>query len=178
MRTHFGTEAGDGNHRSSIFRLHTGRSFINANLAPEISSWGSITGDKAVLSTERSLEQEVSKYLSNLYVVLIDIPGVSDKNNDRAYVEQNLIALLSNKCRPLDPPSSEWLGLYSDKREIRKSGLWNVNHVEQRFDPNFLEVLNYYVSSTIGINPKPNKPLAPAGWQARARENILQLAFF
>ena len=40
MRTHFGTAAGEGNHRSSIFRLHAGRSLINARLVTAIDSLG------------------------------------------------------------------------------------------------------------------------------------------
>jgi hypothetical protein len=177
LRTHFGTGTGDGNHRSSIFRLHTGRSLINAKLSPELTSWGTPSSEgKDVPLSERKLEQAVSKYLAELYVLLIDVPGASDKGNDRAYIEQNLIALLSNKCSPLDPPSFNWLGLSSDKREIRKSGLWNVNHVEQNFDPGYLEVLNYYVSSTIGAKPQPKQQLAPANWQARIRDDTRQLS--
>lgn len=175
LRTHFGTEAGHGNHRSSIFRLHAGRSFMNAELAPKLASWGAPSEDKSASVLEYELEQTVSKYLAELYVLLIDVPGVSDKSNDRSYLEQNLIALLSNKCSPLDPPSFNWLGLNSDKREIRKSGLWNVNHVEQNFDPSFLEVLNYYVSSTMGAKPQPGKQLAPADWQARIRDDARQM---
>jgi hypothetical protein len=134
MRTHLGTSAGEGNHRSSIFRLHVGRSVLNADLAPGVHTWGSSSASKEALLKERGLEKLVSDYLSRLQVVLIDIPGISDKANDRSYIEQNLIAVLSNRCKPLDPPSYQWLGNHSDKREIRKSGLWNVNHVEQRFD--------------------------------------------
>jgi hypothetical protein len=176
MRTHFGTGSGEGNHRSSIFRLHAGRSLINAKLAPAIESWGTSTADKAALLAERELEQAVSKYLGELYVLLISVPGESDKSNDRAYLEQNLISLLSNACRPLDPPSCEWLGLKSAKREIRKSGLWNVNHVEQRYDPTYLAVLDYYASLTVGAKPIPRKQLAPRGWQAFARDDAHQLA--
>lgn len=177
IRTHFGTASGDGNHRSSIFRLHTGRSLINAHLAPAIESWGVSAADKSKLYTERGLEQAVSKYLGELFVLFIAVPGPPDKNNDRAYLEQNLIALLSNGCKPLDPPSCEWLGLNSAKQEIRKSGLWNVNHVEQRFDPNFLDILCYYVSMTAGIMPVPPKQLAPRDWHARARDDTRQLTF-
>jgi hypothetical protein len=176
MRTHFGTITGEGNHRSSIFRLHTGQSLINAKLAPAINSWGSSHSDKAAPLAERELEKAVSKYLGELYVLLISVPGESDKGNDRAYLEQNLIALLSNDCRPLDPPSCEWLGLHSSKREIRKSGLWNVNHVEQPYDPNYLAVLDYYASLTVGERPIPRKQLAPRNWQARARDDANQLA--
>jgi hypothetical protein len=175
MRTHFGTASGEGNHRSSIFRLHTGRSLINAKLAPAIDSWGTSAGDKSAILAERELEQAVSKYLTELYVLLIAVPGEPKKNNDRAYLEQNLIALLSNACKPLDPPSCEWLGLNSAKPEIRKSGLWNVNHVEQHFDPQYLEVLDYYVSVTAGAKPVPKKQLAPRDWQARARDDMRQL---
>lgn len=175
MRTHFGTTSGEGNHRSSVFRLHTGRSMINAKLAPAIESWGVSSSDASTLLAERELERHVSKYLGELYVLLIDVPGESDKANDRAYLEQNLIALLSNACKPLDPPSCEWLGLSSAKRGIRKSGLWNVNHVEQRFDPAFLDVLDYYVSLTTGAKPAPKKQLAPSDWQARARDDARQL---
>lgn len=124
---------------------------------------------------ERQLEQAVSEYLGHLLVLLIAVPGPSDKRNDRAYLEQNLIALLSNECTPLDPPSCKWLGLYSDKQEIRKSGLWNVNHVRQRFDPTFLEVLDYYVSVTAGAKPAPVNQLAPHDWQARTRAEGRQL---
>jgi hypothetical protein len=150
---------------------------MNAGFVPKIESWGSSTADKGALLAERGLEQAVSKYLGELYVLLIAVPGASDKNNDRAYIEQNLIAALSNLCRPLDPPSCDWLGLNSDKREIRKSGLWNVNHVEQLCDPNYLDVLEYYVSMTTGTKPVPTKQLAPMNWLARTRDDARQLTF-
>lgn len=175
LRTHFGTTAGEGNHRSSIFRLHTGQSLMNAQIHPRIGSWGNSSADRETLKSESQLEQVVSKYLAELYVVLIAVPGQSDKNNDRAYIEQNLISLFSNRCKPLDPPSSGWLGLSSIKSEIRKSGLWNVNHVEQAFDPNFLNVLDEYVSVTLGKKPVPERQLAPVGWQVGLRANSRQL---
>jgi hypothetical protein len=177
LRTHFGTVSGDGNHRSSIFRLHTGRSLINAKLMPALDSWGEVvTRDKNILNSERELEHAVSKYIGELYVLLIRVPGISSKNNDRAYLEQNLIALLSNTRKPLDPPSCEWLGLSSAKPEIRKSGLWNVNHIDQRVDANYLDVLSYYVSLTLGSKPTPKAGLAPSDWQARVRGDERQLS--
>lgn len=171
MRTHFGTNSGEGSHRSSIFRLHVGRSILNAQMAPNVDTWGSSSSNKQALLAERELEQKVSEYLSRLHVALIDVAGASDKTNDRSYLEQNLIALFSNKCKPLDPPSYRWLGNSSDKREIRKSGLWNVNHVEQHFDPQYVDVLNYYISVTLGTKPRPSQPIAPPHWQARIRDD-------
>jgi hypothetical protein len=175
MRTHYGTASGEGNHRSSIFRLHVGRSLISAELAPVVASWGAQALDRATIGAEREIEQAVSKYLGNLLVLLIDVPGPSNKRNDRAYLEQNLISLLSNACSPLDPPSWRWLGLNSDKQEIRKSGLWNVNHVNQRVDPAFIDVLDHYASVTIGLKPAPDQQLAPEDWQARVRMDTRQL---
>lgn len=174
LRTHFGTSAGEGNHRSSIFRLHTGRSLLNAKLISDVESWGT-KGDKNSISLERELERLVSRYLSELYVALVDVTGSSDKANDRSYIEQNLIALFSNACCPLDPPDSTWLGNHSDKREIRKSGLWNVNHVDQRFAPEFLDIFNYYVSVTLGDKPAPTQPIAPPDWQIHLRHDSKQL---
>jgi hypothetical protein len=171
IKTHLGTSSGEGNHRSSIFRLHVGRSILNAGRTSGVHTWGSSSASKEGLIAERGLEKMVSDYLSELQVALIEIPGISDKANDRSYIEQNLIAVFSNRCTPLDPPSYQWLGNCSDKREIRKSGLWNVNHVEQQCDPHFIEVLNHYISVTLGTKAAPMQPIAPLDWQARIRED-------
>jgi hypothetical protein len=42
---------------------------------------------------------------------------------------------------PLDPPSSGWLGYHCDRERVRSSGLWNSNHVDEIYDPAFLETL-------------------------------------
>lgn len=174
MRTHFGTLGGDGNHRSSVFRLHVGRSLINAGLVPASPSWGRLSSSKDDVRDERALEREVSRYLAGLRVLLIAIPGESDKANDRAYIEQNLIALVSNQRRPLDPPNAGWLGLHSDKPEIRKSGLWNVNHVSQRVDPEYIDALAYYSEATVSAKSAPDRRLAPADWYERLRDDTRQ----
>jgi hypothetical protein len=163
MRTHFGTTAGVGNHRSSIFRLHIGRSMIEAGLTKVVPSWGSTELPKAsnLRKREDYLEAKVSNYIGHLLVTFIEVPGDASKSNDRAYLEQNLIALLSNSYKPLDLASHRWLGLNSDKSEIRKSGIWNVNHTAQAYDPSFLAMLDYYVSLTLGTPQLGSKPVAP-----------------
>lgn len=179
MRTHFGTGSGGGNHRSSIFRLHVGRSLICAGLADDVKSWGDSEFPKSdrVRRREEALEAKVSTYIGNLLVAMIGVPGFPSKNNDRAYLEQNLIALLSNNYAPLDPPSHRWLGRYSEKKEIRKSALWNVNHTSQSFDQRFPEMLDYYVSLMLGRQPNA-KPVAPTDWIANVRGNNRQLSLF
>jgi hypothetical protein len=39
------------------------------------------------------------------------------------------------------------------------------------FDPQYIEVLNHYVSVTLGTKAAPEKPIAPLDWQARIRED-------
>ena len=66
----------------------------------------------------------------------------------RLRIECNSIALLSNYCRksPLDRHSQGWLGKSSDKTEVRQSGLWCVNHVKERYSPEFLDTLERSVT--------------------------------
>jgi hypothetical protein len=57
-------------------------------------------------------------------------------------IERGAIGLLSRLVNPLsDPPSPGWLGHHAFAPQIRASGLWNVNHVNERYDPVFLDVL-------------------------------------
>ena len=69
------------------------------------------------------------------------------KNSDRAYVEKNSIALLSNynylgSSSVIDPPSHTWLGSFCSHEKVRKSGLWNVKHVNEKdVDHDFLDRL-------------------------------------
>ena len=75
------------------------------------------------------------------------IEDATGPESPRGYVERNSIALLSNYNKPpLDPPSQGWLGHHSDRERVRKSGLWNQNHVEEACDPAFLETLDKLVS--------------------------------
>jgi hypothetical protein len=63
-------------------------------------------------------------------------------------IEANAIGLLSNRDRaPIDPPTPEWLGNFSPHPAIRASGLWNVQHVDERHDPVFLDLFERYVGS-------------------------------
>ena len=42
---------------------------------------------------------------------------------------------------PVDPPSSSWLGHHCNRERVRKSGLWNSNHVDETYDPTYLKEL-------------------------------------
>jgi hypothetical protein len=74
-----------------------------------------------------------------LWLEVADKPGPQSM---RKYIERNAIGLLSNYNRPvIDGPSHDWLGQYCANDKVRESGLWNVDHVDEQYDPAFLRCL-------------------------------------
>ena len=74
-----------------------------------------------------------------LWLAIRDDPG---PKNRRGYIERNAIALLSNYRKPaIDIPSRSWLGTHCEQDRVRESGLWNSNHVKDRYDPMFLDTV-------------------------------------
>ena len=71
----------------------------------------------------------------------LSVPGRADRD----YVERNSIASTSHLADGLDPPGSSWLGRHAARTAIRESGLWNVDHVGQHCDPQFLHRLSQLV---------------------------------
>lgn len=81
----------------------------------------------------------------------LEVPDEPGPESLRAYFERNAIALLSNFGKPrLDPPSPTWLGGWSDRERVRESGLWNSNHVDEQYQPEFLEELDAAVDALEG----------------------------
>jgi len=156
LRTHRGTVGGSnpggGNQRASVFRLHVGTALIRRDHWPETvaGNWGvGSSADKWIRERERPLERAVSQHIRSmpfLWVSVEDEPGPASL---RGYIERNAIALLSNynsQHVPVDPPSAVWLGHWATSEPIRRSGLWNANHVVGGYDPGFLTVLQGHVS--------------------------------
>jgi hypothetical protein len=48
-----------------------------------------------------------------------------------------------------DPASANWLGHRSKADAVRRSGLWNVEHVGSGYDPSFLEVMEFWVDRDV-----------------------------
>ena len=145
------TKTGGGNHRGSIFRLIVGTA-LGAKPGYNFPSWG--MGDSAtaeVRAEEMYLEQEVSQVIGRMPFVWIPIEDEAGPDSDRGYIERNSISLLSNYNKSaLDPPSAKWLGNFCDRERVRNSGLWNSNHVDEPYDPAFLDRFEQLVS---GIRP-------------------------
>lgn len=60
-----------------------------------------------------------------------------------------MIALLSNyRSEAVDPRDPSWLGNQSPNEKIAESGLWNVDHVEEDYDPEFLDMLESHIENT------------------------------
>jgi len=145
LRTHRGGRTGGGSHRSSIFRLHVGAAML-ARDGAQLPTWGiGSSALKAIRVGEAGHEQRVSAYIRALSVLWVEVPDEPGPESARAHVERNAIALLSNELSPVDQPSGDWLGLHSPYEEIRRSGLWNLNHVERRYEPGFLDVIESFV---------------------------------
>lgn len=128
-----GSTPGGGNHRGSIFRLHVGTALLNSDEWPRAiaATWSvGSTANSDVRRTEYPLERAVSTHIGRmpfLWLAVDDPPGV---DSDRGLIEAGAISLLTNFERPpVDPPSTAWLGLRADSETVRRSGLWNVNHV-------------------------------------------------
>ncbi len=161
LKGHYGTGIGSsdhphgGNHRGSVYRKRVGESLIEKhNLDDDYPDWDDRWADidrtrSEVRDEEYILERRVSAYIRDqpfLWIAVDDEPG---PESDRAFIERNAIALLSNfKTSPIDPRRGDWIGMYSQSPKIRESGLWNVDHVEESYDPSFLDLLSERVAET------------------------------
>src|SRR5215472_189910 len=131
---------GGGNHRGSIFRLLVGGALIKRR-GYSCATWGDgSTANVDVRSKETELEREVSNLIGAMPFVWLSVDDDPGPESVRGYIERNSIALLSNYSKPsLDAPSPTWLGSDADRERVRRSGLWNQNHVDEMYDPRFLE---------------------------------------
>ena len=84
-----------------------------------------------------------------LWLDVADEPGPA---SERGLIERNAIALLSG-YRETAPerPSSGWLGHSSDRDRVRRSGLWNNNHVDEDYAPSFLDAMERWIDLIRGV---------------------------
>ena len=152
LSQHRGTSRGSGNHRGSIFRLLVGIALARQQGITLPPSWG-VGGDPGaaarrlgldradVKSAEADLEMHVSRDIGDMPFLWLGIEDEPGPASQRGLIERNVIALLSGYREPApDPPSTDWLGHLSDRERVRRSGLWNNNHVDEDYDSSFLEV--------------------------------------
>ena len=146
-------KSGGGNHRGSVFRHHVGLALISRDdmRGPGAETWGrGSSAGRQIREKEHDIERAVSAHIRSMPFLWLGIDDLPGPDSLRGYVERNAIALLSNfgKPDPVDQPSVRWLGRWAKHEKIRKSGLWNVNHVDGKPDPKFLDVLETLIRST------------------------------
>ncbi len=147
LSQHRGTaSSGGGNHRGSIFRLIVGASLMSRD-GYSCDTWGQgNSAPRSVRDAEQALEKQVSQKIGAMPFHWLDINDDPGPDSQRGYIERNSIALLSNTGKETnDPPSDGWLGHFSDRQRVRESGLWNQNHVDEQYDPDFLDLLSQLI---------------------------------
>jgi hypothetical protein len=159
LRTHRGaqrgTYEGGGNHRGSVFRKRVGEALIQREgLEEEYPEWGiGSSAGRELRLDELEMERRVSEYVRGLPFLWVDIDDEPSPNSDRAYIERNAIALVSNYDKEsIDPRREGWVGHHSPVTDIEQSGLWNINHVEEDYQPDFLETLEGYTDRMPGFD--------------------------
>ena len=153
-------ESADANQRGSIFRKILGIALAKQDGIVFPKSWnlGSTSSAAAnklgitreqVRHSEAELGRLVSRYIRRMPFLWVNVDDPPSPSSDRAFIERNAIALLSGYvARTSDAPSQQWLGRLSDRDKVRRSGLWNNNHVDVDYSPSFLDALERHISTT------------------------------
>jgi hypothetical protein len=150
LRAHKGNQSGGGNHRGSIFRRHIGNSLKNKE-GLDCPTWAiGRSADRFTRDHEDFLERKVSQIIGAMPFVWIAVDERPGTKIGRAYIERNAIALLSNYHKEVIYPASDnWLGKHSGHEKIIQSGLWNINHVNQDYDSDFMDKFECFVSTAL-----------------------------
>jgi hypothetical protein len=156
LRQHRGTNKGampgGGNHRGSVFRLHVGSAILSkTEQSDQYASWGIGSSAKPEITRkEYPIEKIVSEHISHMPFIWLPVTDKPGPDSLRGYFEKNTIALLSNYNklgteRAIDPPSEQWLGSYATSYNVRVSGLWNSNYVNEEYSPRYLDIMSEHV---------------------------------
>jgi len=144
---------GAGPHRGSQFRTVVGLALRDLMGRTEPQSWGrgadaaAAAAERrvdaaAVTQAEAGLEASVSLYIGQMPFLFLAVDDAPGPYSQRALIEKNSIALLSNYARPaLDAPSTGWLGRRCNRDKVPQSGLWNTQHVDAAYDPSFMDAM-------------------------------------
>ena len=153
LKEHRGSaRSGGGSHRGSVYRLLVGAALAGRGDLPLPPLWGNKgrlpDAERAARKRgEADLEALVSRTIGAMQFLWLGVGGAPAQR----CIERNAIALLSNYAESgPDSPSPGWLGHHidDDHERVRRSGLWNSDHVDKSYDPSFLDVLEGLVEKT------------------------------
>jgi hypothetical protein len=153
LRQHLGSTGGSnpggGNHRGSIFRRHVGSALLNRSDDTQLlASWMLPKPLPDHVDAERELEVAVSRVIRGMPFLWLSVPTRPDGSSDRGMLERNAIALLSTLAGGVETADLAWLGRHAVAPKVRESSLWNVNHVDDAFEPSTVDLLQSYVRTT------------------------------
>lgn len=98
------------------------------------------TESHVVRESEKTLERGVSEVIGDVSLLWMAADDAPSPSSHRRYIEENAITLLGNFGKQaIDARSRSWLSHHCNRVRVRKAGLWNSNHVEERYDPDFLD---------------------------------------
>ena len=126
-------------HDRSIFRKNIGRALLNKAEDDYLKIWEidftlkknrEKFGSSRDVVKEKRIELAITKILRENFSFRFIILDSQKERMGPAGLEAPLIGTIA-KCE-LCQPSITWLGKYSSKYEIRKSGLWLVQHLKGR----------------------------------------------
>lgn len=138
----------------SIFRKNVGRALLNKAKDPFLELWElDLTTKNARenlawkidFAKQREIEKRVTEYIQNNFSFTI---FEASQKDDRLKFESKLISSISlcNECQP----SLSWLGLFSPKKKIRESGLWQVNELyKEPLSENEFDALQKIINKNI-----------------------------
>ena len=155
LRQHKGTvggeRAGGGNRNGSVFRYHVGAAKIQATGAEShlYRLWISNRIDRPTRAALHTIETSVSRHIGAMPFLWLRVGDPPGPDSHRGYLERNIIGLVTRgySSGVEEEPSPDWLGRHSPNETISQSGLWNVNHVGEGYDPSSLDLLEEYVLS-------------------------------
>ena len=130
-----------GKINGSVFRFLVGEAL--ANRTRKLDPW---SGEKR---NDELLGSLVSRHICAMPFLWLNVDDTPGPKSHRAFIERNAIALLSDYDKPpIDPASTNWLGLSSPSPKVRNSGLWNQEHVDRDYDPSFLDEMEKRINIT------------------------------
>jgi len=117
----------------SIFRKNIGRALLNKDKDPFLKKWEidlttkktkKLYSDSIDFKKQKEVEKRVTKYIQNNFSFIVF--QITEKEK-RFEFESKIISTVSlcKECKP----SENWLGNFSPKEKIQKSGLWLVNEL-------------------------------------------------
>ena len=115
-----------GNKSGSVFRENIKKAI--ENFFKEFPYWNKQEKGLTEEEIKKELDEKVNPYIHELPFLVI----FEDDEDERIKLKNKLIEIAAYSVLAGDIKVSEhWLGKFSDKDEVKKSGLWNVDIVDR-----------------------------------------------